>query len=524
MQQPMLRRMGLAPRRQCFMKATQGGVSEKEVSVSLHGMIHGHYPRGVLYLFPTTDDVREFSKSRFGPLIAANPSTIGQFVKDTDTASLKRVGDSFLFLRGARLSQHIDSDAQESAKLRSISVDKVIFDEFDLMDTEVAGKAQGRLGASEVKEEVYISNPTLPDFGISTLFSQSDQRHWFRQCGHCGIEPPAGADWEWFLTKKHGWTSAEVAFPDLIAQDGNGKGYVACSGCGKATGLGAGKWVAREPSKSKYMWGYRWSQLSSATNDPYEILEQYTNPPDGNLADVVRLRLGLPYVAAEDKLTAGQVLSCCGSNPQLNGHPGPCAIGIDVRRHKNVVIGCRTGKDRYRILRVARLDKLEDVLQMANRFNVRFCVGDIRPYEDEMRQFQRTAKFKTYLCEYSDSTPVGTTWNEQTGLVKVNRTEVMDASHRLIVSERQLELPGRCPEIDQFAQECSSLAKIQEIDKRTKQVKFRYRKVGSDSLPDDYRHALNYFYLAASSNHLPIVGDTGARQRPQHAKNEYVRC
>jgi hypothetical protein len=323
------------------------------------------------------------------------------------------------------------------------------------------------------------------------------------------------------MDKSHGWTCAELAFPDLVARDDSGKGYIACAHCGKPVGLEAGAWIPQEPARTSYMRGYRWSQLTSATNDPYEILQQYTNPPDGNLADVVRLRLGLPYVAAEDKLTAAQVLSCCGHRPQANGHAGPCAMGIDVRRHKNVVIGCRVGRDRWQILRVARLETFDDCLEMANRFHVRIAVCDIRPYEDEARQFQKKAKFKVYLCEYSESTPVGTTWNDNTGLVKVNRTEIMDATHRLISSERQLELPAVCPELHQFATECSATAKVAEINKKTKSTIFRYRKLGAQ--PDDYRHSLKYFYLGASGNHLPVVGDAFRPQRPAYAKNEYCR-
>ena len=102
-------------RRKCLMKGTQGGFTECEVVVSLHGMIHNRYPLGVLYMFPTADDVGEFSKSRFAPLIAANRKTIGKYVRDTDTTSLKRVGNAFLFLRGARLSQKIEEDSKESS-------------------------------------------------------------------------------------------------------------------------------------------------------------------------------------------------------------------------------------------------------------------------------------------------------------------------------------------------------------------------------------------------------------------------
>ena len=320
----------------------------------------------------------------------------------------------------------------------------------------------------------------------------------------------------------NGWTCAELEFPDLVARDDKGNGYIACKKCGRPVGLSPGLWVPSEPGNSHYMWGYRWSQLSSATNDPWEILQEYQDPPDGNLADVMRLRLGQPFVYAEDKLTVGQVLACCGTNPQLQSHVGPCAMGVDVRKHKNVVVGIRTGKERYRILRVARVEDWQDILAMARRFNVKSCVVDIRPYEDSARQFQKAARFKTWLCEYSESTPVGTQYHDQTGIVKVNRTEVLDATHRLVATEGMLEIPMNCPEVKQFAIECASIAKIEEINRRTRQQIFRYHKL--DSAPDDYRHALNYFYLAASGGKIGVASSRGRRSRPTHAINEYARC
>lgn len=503
--EPMQARLRKAPRRRCFMKGTQGGFSEMQVNETLWGLIHGYYSRGVLYLFPTTDDVREFSKARFGPLISANPTAIGQYVKDTDTASLKRVGDSFLYLRGAMLSTHMEVGGKESSKLRSISVDKVVFDELDLMDNDVIGKAQGRMGDSDIKEEVYISNPTTPDRGIATVWKQSDQRHWHRWCEHCGE-----------------WTCAELEFPACVKCDKDGRGYIACKKCGKELGIHAsGEWVPAEREHSDYMWGYRWSQLTSPSNDPCELLQQYNDPPDGNLADVVRLRLGLPFVYAEDKLNVGQVLACCGNQPQLDSHKGPCAMGVDVRKHKNVVIGIRTGRERFKILRVARLESWNDIMAMAQRFNVRSAVVDIRPYEDSAREFQKNAKFKTWLCEYSESTPVGTQYHDKTGIVKVNRTEILDATHRLVASEGMLEIPANCPEVKQFAIECCSIAKIEEQHKRTKQTIFRYHNL--DNAPDDYRHALNYFYLAASGGKVAVVGQARGH-RQTHAINDYVRC
>jgi len=225
-------------------------------------------------------------------------------------------------------------------------------------------------------------------------------------------------------------------------------------------------------------------------------------------------------------LTAAEVLARCGTHLQLNSHPGPCAMGVDQKRHKNVVIGCRIARNAYRIVRVARVKSFDEVLQMAYRLHVKTAVVDLRPYEDEARKFQQKSKFKTWLCEYSDHSPVGTQFSENTGLVKCNRTEALDAAATLLTSESpddpRVELPGLCPEVKQFAVECAAMVKAQMIDKKTKAPIFRYVTKDADS--DDYRHALAYWWIAASSAHLPVVRDEFARQRPHYAKNEYCRA
>ena len=62
------------------------------------------------------------------------------------------------------------------------------------------------------------------------------------------------------------------------------------------------------------------------------------------------------------------------------------------------------------------------------------------------------------------------------------------------------------------------MAKVPETHKRTKTTVFRYRKLGDK--PDDYRHALNYFIMAATSSHLPVVSGGRGKSRPRFAKNE----
>jgi len=494
--------MSIYARRKCYMKGTQGGYTEIEVLDDFHGLRFGHYPLGVLHLMPTSDDVHEFSKSRFNPMIDANRKAIGSYVKSTDTASLKKIGDAWLFLRGAMLSRKIE-DESESTRLKNIPVDVVKFDELDLMDMEVIEKARGRMGHSRVKKEVYISNPTIPDFGIDKIFHKSDQRHWFRKCG-CGE-----------------WTCAELSFPECVKIRQDGTGYIGCNKCGKEiliwNGEGTAEWVPSAPGNTDYMRGYRWSQLTSVFNDPAEILADYVNPPEGNLGDVVRLRLGLPYIAAEDRLRISDVLACCGSNIQLHSHSGPCAMGLDVGKLKHLVIGARTGKDRYEIYKTVILSNWNDVHDMCRKFHVRSGVVDIRPYEDSAREFQRTEPYRIFLCEYKENMPTGTNYNEKTGIVSVGRTEIFDATHRLVTTEGKFTIPRVCPEIKEFARQLCATAKVLETNKKTKLSVYRYKKLGEEH----FRNALNYFLLAARGGRIATVNTYKNRQKV--AFNEYAR-
>ncbi len=489
----------IIPRRKCVRKAAQGGFTEIEVIDSLHGMRYKLLPQGVLYLFPTSDDVNEFSKSRFNPLIASNREAIGKFVKSggkgTDTASLKKIHNSFLYLRGARLSQKI-SDMNESSKLKSIPVDRVVFDEIDHMDEEVIGKARGRMGHSKIKQERFLSNPLVPGEGIDKIFHTSDQRYWFRKCATCGE-----------------WTCAELFFDEdperAVGVRADGTGYIACKKCGRELPidrLDAGKytseWVPSVKENSDFMHGYHWSQLTSACNDPLEILHDFRNPPENNIADVYRLKLGLPYIAAEDRLVRSQVLECCGVNPMSYSHEGPCAAGVDVGKIKHVIIGTKVGNKQYELVKMLRLAKWDRILDTLRRFHVKIAVVDIRPYEDSAREFQEKARkigIQVYLCEYKENAVADYKYNDTTGIVSANRTQIFDSTHRMTM-ERKMTIPRYDEEVGEFAKQMCGAYKVLETNKKTGTSIYRYK--GSE---EHYRNALNYFKLAARGHRLRVL-------------------
>ncbi len=487
--------MSTDARRICYLKARQCfGATTNEVLKDLHGMIVRKYKMGVAHIFPSMDEVGEFSKAIFKPLIASNKGSIGRYVKNvsggTDTTSLKNVNGAMLYLRGARLGQKVgDSNENTSSKTAGFSVDKVVFDEVDFMKPESITKYVQSMGMSPYQHEVYLGNPSHEDFGIDLIFKQSDQRYWFRKCG-CGE-----------------WTCAEKSFPGCVKIRPDGTGYVGCNKCGKEVpvwaGEGSGEWVADFPDRTKYMQGYMASQLMTPFNDPAEILEDYSNPPYGDLATVYRLRLGRAYSNKDEKLTKSDVLSCCGRDYPAMGHTGPCAMGVDVGKKKHVVIGIKTAHDMYEIIKSCVVPEgfkgWQEIQGLAKKYNVKSDVVDIGPYFDEARRYQDGSGHKTMLCEYKDKQSVDYVYDDKKGVVKVNRTAIFDLTHRLF-QEENITLPRQCPEVDEFARQCCNCARFEEDDKRNGTKINRYRPTGDKQ--EHFRNALNYFIVAARGHRL----------------------
>uniref|UniRef100_A0A6M3J1B3 Putative terminase n=1 Tax=viral metagenome TaxID=1070528 RepID=A0A6M3J1B3_9ZZZZ len=477
--------MQLNPRRECMMKATQMVGTETHILKTLHGLIHKRYPLGALCLFPTGEDVSDFSSSRWSPLIKDNPYSIGRYVKDTNRTNLKRIGGAFLFFRGARLTQIVDDQKKSASKLKSIPVDKVIFDEVDEMSPEAIPLAQGRMKHSNVKEEVYLANPTIPDFGIDKIYNSSDQRVWMIKCEKCGKE-----------------TCLELEFPECLLRTSDNRVIRVCRHCRNEIFPRNGRWVPLYPARTQDMVG-RWiSHLNSAFVDPKEILDAYENP-NTTKDSFYNLQLGMAYIDAENRLTKNQVYACCGLEPMQHGCSMQCALGVDVGKHLHVVIGYKINEYTARIVKVARVSSFNDVHDLAKQYNVRTAVFDLYPEERKVREFQKNEEFDVFGCDYLEDQRGPARWDYKNGLVRINRTEICDSSHTFVSDLDKLELPRKSAEIEQYAQEMINTAKVLQEDKETGKRVYRYKKLG----PDHYRHATNYFLLALEKVGVSLAAD-----------------
>lgn len=471
-------------------KASQMTFSESHILKNIHGMIMGRYPKGVFHLFPTDDDVGEFSKARIAPLIRHNPGTIGKYMGETDATNIKKVGRSFYYLHGTRVTQKIGGIKKESSKLRTRSVDRLVFDEYDLMDPAMVQEALERISHSEVQEEAYISSPTIPDWGIDKLWAQSDQRLWMIKCEACGTE-----------------TCLEMEFPDCIREVSKSHAIRICRGCRAEIFSKSGRWVPSYPDRSQDLVG-RWiSQLNSRFVDPKKILDLYRDPPNGNLGEVYNSKLGMAYIDAQNRLTLNDVWDILGREPMLEKHPGPCAMGVDRGRDLHITILDRPREGTVRLVKactrsvfanerdqakgLSSLDPLHDLIK---QYGVKTIVIDNKPEPGKVRDFRAAeSEVEVYGCEYLEQGRGVINWDSKAGIVRVNRTEICDSTHDLVITPGKFELPRRSTELEEFAKHLCNIARVMEEDQETGSKEMRYRKLG----PDHYRHSLNYAVMAA---------------------------
>jgi len=183
-----------------------------------------------------------------------------------------------------------------------------------------------------------------------------------------------------------------------------------------------------------------------------------------------------------------------------------------------VVIGFRRDRRTLEIEYMGRVSEFNDIHDLCQRFNVKCAVFDLLPETRKVREFQAAERFPVYGCTYAESQRQGWKWDEEKGLVSVNRTELLDQVHELVVTPGQLILPRRCSEIDEYAKELTMTAKVLTEDEVTGSREYRYRRLGQDH----YYHATAYFILAASKIRVAEAFRGFKRQRPDRAESYLV--
>ena len=485
------RPMSIRPPVKIIRKSTQGTFTEGEVLNTLHGMIFGYYRAGVYYLFPSKDKVSEFSKSRFKPLISDNPDSIGKYVRDTDSATLKRIGSGFLYFRSGRLSQDIGGrgDMKSSAALKGDPADHAVMDEFDEMDPKIIEFIDGRLAKSPVNTKTFLANPTLPDYGTDLLFQDSSQEYWHTKCFACGRYTCLDLEEYW---------DEKTRECKVLKRRKDGTAYRACIHCGAEIYPRKGMWVAHRKHETDKI-GFTIGHPSYSWINVTTLLNQWEHP-NTDIANFIRIKLGRAYVEAENRLSIQQVLDCCGTHGMASGSEKSTTMGIDqgggTKDLFHIVIceglSASTGK-KAKMLYAGVEKGWHELDRYMKRYNVSRCVIDGLPNQKDARAFAKRFPGKVYLSYFSEHQKGAFKFDEEKYEVSSYRTEAMDTSHDEIANQ-ELILPRETDTVKLYAKHCHSTAKKLVEDEKTGEKRYIYiPKLGG---PDHYRLAQCYETMA----------------------------
>lgn len=352
-------------------KAAQLGLS---VYSSISSIYLGlRYKISTGYYFPTDDDMDYFVSSKFNPIIENSKLLSSlQDKAEVDNKGLKMFNGFSIYFRGAWTKR----------KVKSITVDQIILDEFDETNQENIKFAADRMLHSKHRLIKELSQPSIPNFGIDESFKKSDQRYWGIRCNHCKT-----------------WTFPDETFPNCIKQKGKAV-YVGCIKCSKKINISEGKWIPKFPEKSKYHAGFQLSHLIFGISSPERILNEYNSISTTSERKRFMISiLGMPY---SDPVSQPVTLSTLQEAereysllPETNL---PSVAGIDVGDKCHIVIGhLQQGKLRIHWMQEILSDRESEIIQLLKRHNVQSGLIDAGPYKTLSKNICRAMENKMTL-------------------------------------------------------------------------------------------------------------------------------
>jgi len=466
-------------------KAAQLGFTEWALNKALHHIdIKGE---NVLYILPaSTPDASDFSSSRFDPALELSPH-LSKLFSNTKNVGHKRAGSANLFIRGSR----------SKSQLRSIPASLLIFDEVDVMVQENIVLAHERASGQLDKQELFLSTPTIDNWGINAYFKTSSQDHFFFPCPSCSR-----------LT--------ELVFPDCLVipcesiNDPRIKEtYIVCKECGcrleheaKPDFLAKGVWVPSYTDRLSR--GFHVSQMYSTTIRPWELavswIKAQTNPADEQ--EFYNSKMGLTHIVEGARVTESDLEHATGShkNKSVPRNDMLVVMGIDVGSWLHYEISTfrlvRNDPDvnlstDAMVLAVGKVKEFEELDSILREFRVNSCVIDANPERRKALEFAKRFYGHVRLCFYGNGVAGKEIHlhNQEEHTMTVDRTSWLDVALSRY-KRGSIKIPIDTP--NEYKEHMKALVRIYEKDKLGNPVG-KYVKGNDD---DHYAHARCYCELA----------------------------
>ena len=298
-------------------KATQTGISEFLIIRSMSSLKRG---RNIFFVIPKWELIRRFVKKRFNVSVKNTPYYLSGMDAvdkyDRQSINLKSLWGSTIAFVGSN---------SESGFAEFVA-DDVFIDELDHCFQDHLPMAEERQGDSEDPQSIKIANPSIPNYGISLLYADSDQKRFNTKGTHCNT---------WIIPRflDHVVTKHEDDFLVLDQEWEEGKPVRAlCHKCRKPFNPKAdGEWVATYPSRD--ISGYHVTRMIGGRRDLNYQLNRFM---DGLTNERVMERVynadfGEEYTSAGAKVSF-EMLDDCAHDYAMPSKlkEGVSVMGIDV--------------------------------------------------------------------------------------------------------------------------------------------------------------------------------------------------
>lgn len=483
---------------QVVKKCAQVGLSEVSLRMAL-GLIDIFPKSTAIYTLPTGSFATSFVKTRFDPVISDSPELRAKLNAEVDNTGLKRIGGSFLYIRGT---------FSKNAAI-SVPADILIHDEVDFSNQEVLSSYVSRLG--HVKEEDIVrrrfSTPTISGYGVSYLFDNSTQQWYAVKCMHCETwQVPKFAD-DVILP---GFDQPIIKMEKEDLSDPRYKvdeAYLSCPRCrGELTVANLAdptrrQWVAAKPTATRS--GFQIQPTDVPTINTVPRILRGLNDYDRK-ADWVNFRIGQDYQDADTSFLSAAVQQSFSLNwvQPVPGAANGCVMGIDVGKTSWIIIARpndRKGLDVLHFERVKMINKEAlpgRAKQLAKCYGVVMTVIDAAPEWTQavavIDELQQNRGFASYYSDQRKPKMSFVEPDEESRVVTVDRTGLIgDVAGKV---NSMMYRFAKAPDQQTFMAHLDNIKKVSKPDSKG-DIKDTWINTG----PDHYGHAL---FFATAATHL----------------------
>lgn len=466
------------------MKPSQVGMSELGVGFCpwMNDRSLPSY-QGIGYFFPARAQLQDHIKARFFPAFEHEMPESRYLNSKLGNANLRYVSFNKkpIYFRSG----------QTRREMISIALDAAVIDEFDEFENpiSVVPTLEMRFQHSKYGYLLGMSTPTIPDTGIDQAFSLSNQYNWYIKCEKCHYEFAPLIE-----VKTVGIENTVVKSPisGVI-------GFV-CPHCHDLTRTNGtqGRWNLDE-KKDNQKYAYGISRLFTAGHSLKKILDTYEESL--NIQEFYNSVLGIAYAAANARLTRSAISELCnGPEKHFGQSEEHTWMGVDVGKKCHWVVGKPTSTGQKQIIAYG-FCSFDELKLICARYNVKYCVIDLRPYEQEVKKF--IGGNRSFMaCDFNSGnqedwyklTKVDSeTSDKSLRVIKADKTQCCDILIRELASKKSFILPGSTKADNMFMNQMCAPVRVDKTDKDTGDIKAVY---GNGGRADHYFFAMVYFLLA----------------------------